>query len=340
MSLVKCPMNEKVVLSDCSKVVDYDGRAGQASMKWYTYGASDELPRDQQHVEKFCLCWYSDVLEQDLAILGQPTLHCSVSIENSDTGVLTARICDVFPDGKSTLLSYGILNLNHYQGHGPEEVTALVPKKEYKVKVNFMATSCVVKKGNKLSLGISSSHWPLIWPSKDPLQLKIRTGSGASDLLTKLVLPVRPLDLISENVTFDDVPSYPSPIETITTGSYTKKITEAKGPDDKNIFQIDEDGGTHLIKPTNTICSEHSFDRYEINNSDPLSAKAHVKSTLELNWPEGDGSGQPINAKLSTTSEMWADKENFYTKHNAEVQLNEALIFQRTWDDAFPRNFW
>ena len=340
MSLVKCALNDKIALSDCTKVVEYDGRAGLAGMKWYTYGAADELPDDQKPAEKYGLCWHSDVLEEDIAILGQPTLHCNVSVENSDTGVLIARICDVSPDGRSTLLSYGILNLNHYQGHGCEEVTALVPKKEYKVKVKFMATSCIVKKGHKLSLGVSSSHWPLIWPSKDPVQLKIQTGSDDGDSCTKLVLPVRPSDLPSEKVAFKDVPKYPSPIETITNGSYTKKTIEAKGKDDKNIFHIDEDLGTFLVKPTIvTISGKHTIDRYEISNYDPLSARGLVKNTLALDWPEGDGSGQPVKTKISTSSEMWADKEKFYTKHNAEVQLNDTVIFQRSWDDSFPRHF-
>ena len=147
MSLVENETDKNVVIPDCSKVVHYDGRSGLAGMKWYTYGASDELPGDQQDADKYGLSWYSEAFDHDVAILGQPTLHCTVAVENSDTGVLIARLCDVFPDGKSTLLSYGVLNLNHHKGHGPDEVTALEPKKEYKVKVNFMATVLYCKEG-------------------------------------------------------------------------------------------------------------------------------------------------------------------------------------------------
>ena len=56
----------------------------------------DDLPIDQSHYEKHGLCWYSDAIDHDVAILGQPTLHCTVAVENSDTGVLIARLCDVF----------------------------------------------------------------------------------------------------------------------------------------------------------------------------------------------------------------------------------------------------
>ena len=204
MSLVENETDKNVVIPDCSKVVLYDGRSRLAGMKWYTYGASDELPGNQQNADKYGLCWYSEAFDQDVAILGQPTLHYTVAVENSDTSVLIARLCDVFPDGRSTLVSHGALNLKHYKGHGPDEVTALEPKKEYKVKVNFMATSCIVQKGHKLSLGISSCYYPLIWPSKDPVQLRIRTGTcpDVSSALTNLVLQVRPLDLPSDDVKF------------------------------------------------------------------------------------------------------------------------------------------
>ena len=312
-------------------------------MKWYTYGGSDELPGDQRNVDKYGLSWYSKALDQDVTILGQPTLHCTVSIENSDTGVLIARLCDVFPDGRSTLLSYGVLNLNHYKGHGPDEVTLLEPKKEYKVKVNFMVTSCIVKKGHKLSLGISSSYYPLIWPTKDPVQLKIRTGTcpDAGGALTSIVLPVRPLDLPSDDVTFEKVPKYPLPIDVQKEGFRKKNITEAVEPEKKHAFQTEENNGIQIIKPTNTVINgRHTIDRYEINTTDPLSAKATVTDTLSLHWPDGDGSGEPIKADLSTTSEMWADKNNFYTKHKAEVKLNDESIYKRSWDDTFPRHFW
>ena len=147
MSLVETEIDKNVVIPDCSKVVHYDGRAGLAGMKWYTCGASDELPGDQQNADKYGLSWYSEAFDHDVAILGQPTLHCPVAVENSDTGVLIARLCDVFPDGKSTLLSYGVLNLNHHKGHGPDEVTALEPKKEYKVKVKLYSHFLYCKEG-------------------------------------------------------------------------------------------------------------------------------------------------------------------------------------------------
>ena len=274
--------------------------------------------------------------DHDVAVLGQPTLHCTVAVENSDTGVLIARLCDVFTDGKSTLLSYGVLNLNHYKGHGPDEVTALESKKEYKVKVNFMATSCIVKKGHKLSLGISSSHFPMVWPSKDPVQLNIHAGSS-----TRLILPVRPTDSLDDGVVFEGVPNYPSHIEVIKEGSYTKRVTEAEDGSDKNsVFYAESDAGTVLVKPTNTIVhGQHTVERYEIGNTDPLSTRASVTNSIQFDWPDGDGSGQQIRAKISVCGELWADREQFHTRNKAKVHLNDEIIFDKMWEESFPRNF-
>ena len=235
--------SEGQVFTEAILAVRHDGRSGLGGMRWITSGLVDDLPVDQSHYERYGLCWYSDTIDHNVAILGQPTLHCTVAVENSDTGVLIARLCDIFTDGRSTLLSYGVLNLNHHKGHGPDKVTALEPKKEYKVKVNFMATSCILKKGHKLSLGISSSHFPMIWPSKDPVQLNIHAGSS-----TRLILPVRPTDSLGDGVVFEGAPNYPSHIEVIKEGSYTKRVTEAEDGSDKNsVFYAESDAGTVLV---------------------------------------------------------------------------------------------
>ena len=329
-------VSEEQKFTEAVMAVRYDGRSGLGGMRWITSGLVDDLPVDQSQYEKYGVCWYSDPTDQDVAILGQPTLHCTVAVENSDTGVLIARLCDVFPDGSSTLLSYGVLNLNHYKGHGPDKVTPLEPKKEYKVKVNFMATSCIVKKGHKLSLGISSSHFPMLWPSKDSVQLNIRAGSS-----TRLVLPVRPIDSPDDNVTFERVPNYPCHVKVIKEGSYTKTVTEAEdGSHENSVFHAESDAGTVLVKPTNTIIhGKHTVERYEIGNTDPLSTRASVTNSIQFDWPDGEGSGQQITAKISFCGELWADRDQFHTRNKAKVHLNGEIVFDKMWEESCPRNF-
>ena len=136
-------------------------------------------------------------------------------------------------------------------------------------------------------------------------------------------------------------PDYPSPVEVLKEGSYVKSITEAEdGSDQSNVFQIDDDGGTVLIKPTNTIItSKHSIEKYEISNTNPLSTKATVTNTLGFDWPDSDGDGQPINTKIFTNGELWADREQFHTRHKAVVHLNDEIIFEKSWEDSYPRNY-
>ena len=84
------------VFTEAVMAVRYDGRSGLGGMRWITSGLVDDLPVDQSHYEKYGLCWYSHTIDHDVAILGKPILHCTVAVENSDTGVLIARLCDVF----------------------------------------------------------------------------------------------------------------------------------------------------------------------------------------------------------------------------------------------------
>ena len=125
---------------------------------------------------------------------------------------------------------------------------------------------------------------------------------------------MRPTDSLDDGVVFEGVPNYPSHIEVIKEGSYTKRVTEAEDGSDKNrVFYAESDAGTVLVKPTNTIVhSQHTVERYEIGNIDPLSTRASVTNSVQFDWPDGDGSGQQIRAKISVCGELWADREKFH----------------------------
>ncbi|EDO31560.1 predicted protein, partial [Nematostella vectensis] len=138
-------------------------------------GNASDLPTDQSHDDRLSLCWDSYALKHDVSVLGFPEVELELSSDQPQAQI-AVRLCDVFPDGSSTLISRGILNLTHREGHGPESVKALEPGKQYTIKIQLDATGHVVQQGNTLRLAVSPSYFPVVWPSPTPTTLNIHYG--------------------------------------------------------------------------------------------------------------------------------------------------------------------
>ena len=75
---------------------------------------------------------------------------------------LSARLCDVFPDGTSALVSRGVLNLTHRDGHAaPRPLEPGVPTP---VELELEATSWIFEAGHRVRLALAGSDWPNTWP--------------------------------------------------------------------------------------------------------------------------------------------------------------------------------
>ena len=88
---------------------------------WCPYGPEADFPPDQREEDALCLVFDTAPLPERLELLGHPVVHLRVAADRPDAFVM-ARLCDVAPDGTSTLISRGSLNLTHRDSH--EDVTA------------------------------------------------------------------------------------------------------------------------------------------------------------------------------------------------------------------------
>ncbi|HZU89726.1 MAG TPA: CocE/NonD family hydrolase, partial [Stellaceae bacterium] len=96
---------------------------GAAGGKWCAFGREGEIPIDQRVDDGRSLVFDSEPLTEPVEILGAPTLRL---VFDSDRPVAQAivRLNDVFPDGTSARVSYGVLNLTHRKSHEhPEPLT-------------------------------------------------------------------------------------------------------------------------------------------------------------------------------------------------------------------------
>ena len=88
---------------------------GITAGEWCPYGYVGELPIDQRADDGRSLVFDSAALEAPLELLGTPRVTLRLAIDRP-VGIVTARLCEVAPDGASTLISYGVFNLTRREG--------------------------------------------------------------------------------------------------------------------------------------------------------------------------------------------------------------------------------
>ena len=135
-------------------------------------------PDDQRPDEAFSLVHTWPELAGDLEILGHATLDCEVQA-SAPVAYLSAKLCDVAPDGSSTLVTRGLLNLAHRDSR--EQPSPLVPGRPVRVRVELEAMSWTFAAGHRLRLDLAGGDWPNAWAPPRPMTLDDRPGRRRAD---------------------------------------------------------------------------------------------------------------------------------------------------------------
>ncbi|MCA1656459.1 MAG: CocE/NonD family hydrolase, partial [Actinobacteria bacterium] len=116
-------------------------------------------PDDYSAVEQRgdVLCYTTDVLEDDLAVVGpvRLLLHASSSAVDTD---FSAKLVDVHPSGFCQRLCDGIIRARYREG--VDHAVLMRPGTVYEFDIDMWNTSQVVLAGHRLRLEVSSSAFP------------------------------------------------------------------------------------------------------------------------------------------------------------------------------------
>ena len=115
--------------------------------------------RDQRAIEARpdVLSFTSEILDEDLEVTGPltVTLHAATSAADTD---FTAKLVDVWPDGRAMGLADGIVRARYRDGTG--RPAPIAPGAVHEYTIDLIATSQVFKAGHRLRVDISSSNFP------------------------------------------------------------------------------------------------------------------------------------------------------------------------------------
>ena len=292
-------------------------------MPWFAFGRANELPGDQQVEDAGSLVFDTTSLEYDLAILGNAEL--SVKLSSDSTQALVAvRLCDVWPDGASTLITRGILNLSQRNSKSTPE--ALVPGQAYQVSVVLNHVGYRVPAGHKLRLAISTSYWPMAWPAPTPTRLKLMSQS------CQLKLPLRSNNAVDGQLTQFGSSQSPEPIATISLRDVDLSRFQHRDPETgMNILEIRADNGKTRFEHSALEMGSSSLYRFSIEDLNPLSAKAEY----EWNW---EYSREEWSIVTRTTTTITCDHTCFYLKAESIAWEAGTEVFRKLWDQKYTRD--
>ncbi|HEC75655.1 MAG TPA: CocE/NonD family hydrolase [Thermoplasmatales archaeon] len=116
-------------------------------------------PYDQRITEERedVLVFTSPKLEKPVWIAGRIKARLYVSSDCPDTD-FTVKLCDVYPDGRSMLITDGILRMRNRNGFDHWEF--MKPGEIYEIEVDLWSTSYIWNTGHKIRVSISSSNSP------------------------------------------------------------------------------------------------------------------------------------------------------------------------------------
>ncbi|MGN0078377.1 MAG: CocE/NonD family hydrolase, partial [Coriobacteriales bacterium] len=290
---------------------------------WLPMGSNIDLPQEQSPDDQRSLCFDSPVLEEELAIAGRPLVQLSVASDQPEAFAF-CRLCDVYPDGSSQLITRGCLNLTHRGSH--EFPEALTPGEFYAVEVPLKAVAQRVPAGHKLRVAISSSYWPWIWPSKVNPVLSVERASSA------LVVPLAgeghcPLQRAWEQpqVALGERPAVVPNAGFACERSFdsqTGVLSYTRWTDD---YQS-------MTTPGGMTVRTHKEATYSIEPSDPLSAALTTQRHECFSRPGWE-------VRIAVDASMECDAEDFILKSESAVVVNGKQTVREVRESRVARDF-
>jgi putative CocE/NonD family hydrolase len=296
---------------------------GVASGSWCPFGAGPDDADDQRDDDARSVVFDSPPLETELTILGAPVLDLEVACDRVQAN-LVVRLCAVHPDGASLRVSYGILNLTHHSSH--EDPKPLVPGQRMRVHLQLKDVAFRVPPGHRIRIALSTTYWPMIWPSSEPASVTVFSGTTAV-----LLLPVGELRSDEPELSFPPVrTAAPAPRTVVQEGRSVREIGRDlitgecfdRSIEEPTITRIDSIG----IELGNAVRFE-----FRIKDDDPLSASAEsyrMQSITRGDW----------RVRTELTTQMRATREAFLVRSTLTCYESEQIACHREWDETIPRD--
>ena len=296
--------------------------------EWCGFGLAGELPPDQRAEDGRSVCFETGPLAERTEILGAPVVTLRIA-SDKPVAQIAVRLNDVAPDGASTRVTYGVLNLTHRTGH--TRPRALKPGTTYTVRVQLNDVAHAFPAGHRIRLALSTCYWPLVWPAPEKATLTLSTGNSTLDL------PVRaPREEDAALPAFPEAEKAPTvPVTQLQSGRFERDLKRSLVSGEVASTLFCEGGffgvdGTYVIDPISTEVAHVLNRSYTIHDDDPLCAGAIFDQSIALS--RGDW-----KTRVDIRTRQWSTATHIHHEGEVEAWHGEEKISSRRWSQKFPR---
>lgn len=299
---------------------------GQDAGRFFPFGNVGDLPPDQRAEDGRSVCIDLEVGEQPIELLGRAVARLRLR-SDQDRGHVVVRLCDVAPDGSSTLVSRGVLNL--LKRDGMDRVVPMPVGADVDVEVPLVSAGHRFEPGHRIRVALSNHYWPWVWPHPvdDTLEVDLAAstvtlplvGEEAADVTFGPPQHARPIE-----ITVPDGAAPPRPPRVIRHDIATQETT----------IEVDPGYGGTRAYPDGLQFLESAREVFTIREGDPTSPRTESHWSLRLH-----GAGWVGEVQTSTVIGCTADDfvVDCSVRATAVVDGVEQLAFERTYRDVVPR---
>jgi predicted acyl esterase len=265
------------------------------------------LSLDQQEDDARSLTW--DVAPPAAAVVGQPRVRVRLSA-SAPAASLSVKLCDVFPDGTSALVSRGTLDLEFRDGG---DRVPLVPGEELEVDLLLDACAYQWSPGQLLRVSVAGSDWPNTIAPPAPVTLTVHGGS--------VELPLWPAAL-SDEPEFTPGASSSSEDPEGVVWSITRDVLR------RTTSATVRSGSTYDI-PHGGTASEEYVGEVGVDRR-TFAQWATATTTFALAW---DG----IDVRVVSDLRVDIGADGYDVVIDCDAYHGEELISHREWRETIPR---
>ncbi len=292
--------------------------------KWCSYAAGPDLAHDQRQEDGGALVFDSDPLDEAVEILGAAVVELELSGDRP-LAMVAVRLSDIAPDDKATRVSYGLLNLTHRTSR--ERPEHLAPGTRYRVRVRLNDVAQVFPRGHRLRIALSTSYWPLAWPSPTPVRLTIFAGRSL------LEIPVRRPHADDVDLRPFEPPegAEPTARQHIEPGHHNWLVHRDLAKDE-SVLEVINDNGVVRLEDIDLEVENRALEWYSARGDDFTSLKGETRLTRGLK--RGAWSVRTVAHTILTSTAT-----DFRIAADLDAFEGEARVFSRSWHVSIPRDF-
>ena len=297
--------------------VPFGPSVGVMSGNWCPPPPGHGLPADQRPDEARSATFTSAPLAEFVEVFGQPVARLRVSHPGPST-IVSVKLADVSPEGESQLVTSGVLNLSHRNGHEQPEPFAGTGD----ITLELQATGWRFRAGHRIRLAVANGDWPTVWPlpTTDPIELSI----GACVLeLPGLPADAEPFEARGELATDPGGTGWEYGDADSTWRIVTDSIAGTTGIEASDAWSARATDGEGFLS---------EFRRYQafIGDADPLSPDVEGAAEFRVELPG-------LAVRSTASGRFTSTAEDFLYDVGLEVRESERTVHTKRWRGSVPR---